>query len=153
MAALFLSGLFVSYAPAQKKEAFPAKLQAVTAKLFCNETGTFSKNVLDNPEMDLWNTIIGEGSAGCVSNATFVLIEVVGDGAPNVYSSDALTVTTQAEGKPMLTHHYRHMAFSPYGKHFEGIWLYDTGCLPITITVKVDAQPAVTKKIDFGCGE
>lgn len=130
-----------------------AKLASISAQLFYSNTGTFSGNILDNPNFALWNTIIGEGSAAGPSTSTFVLVKLVGDGRKDFLSADVLTVTTQAEGKASVKRRIDNLNFSKGGEYYEGTWLYGTGCLPLTITVQVNQQPPVKRKIDFRCGE
>ena len=132
---------------------FPSKISAVTAKLYYSESGTFSDNILDKPDLALWNTIIGEGQSGGPSEATLIQVEVEGDGGGNVIHKERLTITVQQEGKPPITRHNGMLSFGPHGKHFEAVWLYDSGCLPVTITAQLGSQPVIRKKIDFECGE
>ncbi|MGA8743123.1 MAG: hypothetical protein WB561_18190 [Terracidiphilus sp.] len=51
---------------------FPSKISSVTAKLYYSDSGTFSENILDKPDLALWNTIIGEGQSGGPSEATLI---------------------------------------------------------------------------------
>ena len=145
---------FASRFSAQMAPRFHARVSTITAKLFYNEAGTFSENILDNPDIHLWNTVIGEGSAQSPSDSTLILVEVEGDGRANVLdSADVLTVTTQLSGKPAVVKHYRDLSFSREGKHYEAVWLNDTGCIPVTISASVGTQRPIRKRIDFACGE
>jgi len=47
-------------------------ISEIQAKLYYSNTGTFSQNILDNPNITLWNVIIGEGSVGGSSENTLV---------------------------------------------------------------------------------
>jgi hypothetical protein len=138
---------------AQVPPKFPSKIKSVTAKLYYSGSGTFSANILDKPALALWNTIIGEGGSGGASEATLIEVEVDGDGRGNVIHKERLTITVQAKGKPAITRHTAPLYFDENGKHFEAVWLYDSGCLPVTITAQLDNQPEIHKKIDFECGE
>jgi hypothetical protein len=40
----------------------PFKITAIKAMLYFEQTGTFSKDVLADPNFAFWNTIIGEGT-------------------------------------------------------------------------------------------
>ncbi len=51
----------------------PYKITAITAKLFYDGKGTFSRDVLAKPDFLLGNTIIGGGEAEGPSNSTLVL--------------------------------------------------------------------------------
>ena len=145
--------LQVVMACSQMPPRFPSKIRSVTAKLYYSNSGTFSENILDKPDPSLWNTIIGEGQSGGPSEATLVEVEVDGDGGGSVIHKERLTITVQAKGKPPITRHTWPLYFDQNGKHFEGVWLYDSGCLPVTITAQLDGHPAIRKKIDFQCGE
>jgi|SRR5579859_1102205 len=127
------------------------KIKSVTAKLYYSNSGTFSENILDKPDMALWNTIIGEGASGGPSEATLIEVEV--DGKPNTNGYERLNITAQAKGKPPIGRHNDTLYFKENGKYFAAVWLYDFGCLPVTITAQLGNQPAVKKKIDFECGE
>jgi len=121
--------------------------------LFYENTGSFSDDILSRPDLALWNTIIGEGESGGPSRSTLITVEVDGDGSPNAIHKEVLSVTTQEQGKPERRHIVRNLFFADSGKSFEGVWLSDTGCLPIEITVQLDNQTPIKKKIDFQCGE
>jgi hypothetical protein len=150
---IFAAWVQVASISAQTPPRFPSTIKSVTAKLYYSNSGTFSKNILDDPDIGLWNTIIGEGSAGSPSDATLIEVEVDGDGGPNVIHKEHLTITVQPEGKPPITRHIGPLYIEESGKHFEAVWLYDSGCLPVAITVQLDNQPIIRKKIDFECGE
>jgi len=137
----------------QRPPKFPSKIKAVTAKLYYSDSGTFSENILDKPDLILWNTIIGEGQSGGPSAATLVQVEVDGDGAGNVIHKERLTITIQQQGDPAISRRTGPLFFGENGKHFEAVWILDSGCLPVTISAHIDGQPAVHKKIDFQCGE
>lgn len=132
---------------------FPSKISSVTAKLYYSNSGTFSGNILDKPHLALWNTIIGEGDSGGPSEATLIEVEVDGDGGGNVIHKERLTITVKEEGKPPIRRQSGPLYFNRNGKHFEAIWLYDSGCFPVTIAAQLEGQPVVRKKIDFDCGE
>jgi len=138
---------------AQTPPKFPSKVKAVTAKLFYSTTGMFSEDILAKPDIALWNTIIGEGESGGPSDATLITVEIDGDGGPSTVHNEVLSITTQMQGKPLVKRTVHHMLFEQSGKHYEGVWLYGTGCLPIQITVQLDNQKPISKKIDFQCGE
>ncbi|HEY2861861.1 MAG TPA: hypothetical protein VGJ21_25905 [Terracidiphilus sp.] len=127
----------------------PSKIVSVTAKLYYSDSGTFSANILDKPDLSLWNTIIGEGAAGGPSEATLIEVEVDGDRKRN---GDRLSITVQQKGKAAITRHAA-VYFKENGKYFAAIWLYDSGCSPVTITAQLGDQPVIRKTIDFQCGE
>jgi hypothetical protein len=145
--------LQVMMAWSQMPPRFPSKIRSVTAKLYYSNSGTFSENILDKPDLALWNTIIGEGQSGGPSEATLIEVEVDGDGRGNVINKERLNITVQERGKPPITRHTGPLYIDQNGKHFEAVWLYDSGCRPVTITAQLEGQPAIRKKIDFQCGE
>ena len=151
---LFSMFLFLAiFTSAQTKARFPAHLKAVTAKLYFDESGTFSDDILSKPDLGLWNTIIGEGGAGSPSTETLITVEVVGDGGPNVYGADTLDITIQQGKRPAIKRHLEHLHFSKDGKYFTSVMLDDTGCEQVSITAQVNKQAPVQKKIPFECGE
>jgi len=149
-----VSGLVALPDGAQVKEHFPARLISIKAMLYYTDTGKFSEDILSAPDFYLWNTIIGEGSAKGPAKSIIIVVDVAGDGGPNVYSSDTLVVTTQLKGKLPSRKQINHLDFAPSGQHFEAFWLDEIGCAgPVTITVQVNQQPPVRKRLDFQCGE
>ena len=144
--------LQVATAWSQVPPSIPAKISSVTARLYYSNSGTFSTNILDKPDLSLFNTIVGEGQSGGPSNATLVEVELDA-GARSGTNNERLTITVQQKGKPPITRHPRLLFFERNGKHFEAVWLYDSGCRPVTITAQLGRQPAIRKRIDFDCGE
>ena len=57
-------------------------ISAIRAQLYYEETGKFSKDILSDKDLSLWNTIIGEGGSGGASNFTLVTVEVLGKDVP-----------------------------------------------------------------------
>jgi hypothetical protein len=144
--------LQVAMAWSQIPPRFPSKIKSITAKLYYSNSGTFSENILDKPDLALWNTIIGEGQSGGPSEATLIEVEVNGDGGGSVIHKEQLTITVQQEKKPAIIRHSS-VYFDLNDKYFAAVWLNDSGCLPVTITAQLENQPAIRKKIDFECGE
>jgi hypothetical protein len=142
-----------SCSQSQSPPKFPSKVRAVTARLFYENTGSLSEDILAKPNLNLWNTIIGEGESGGPSRSTLITVEVDGDGSPNAVHKEVLTVVTQEKGKPEIRHIVRNLFFENSGKSFQGVWLNDTGCLPIQIAVQLDKQTPIKKKIYVNCGE
>src|SRR5262249_20901178 len=52
------------------------KITAIRAKLFHQDKGTFSPDVLSTRDFILWNTPIGEGSAEGPSDEVLVIVEI-----------------------------------------------------------------------------
>jgi hypothetical protein len=135
----------------------PYKIPAIKAMLFFDTNGTFSRDILAAPDFALWNTIIGEGDAGAPSNSTFVQVEVSAELAKDTpLPHRQLVFTAIAAGKILLRRTSEFSAFSSEGKLYVGYWLYDTGCEPVKISVRIlgQAKPSVMNaKIPFSCGE
>lgn len=132
------------------------KITAIRAQLFYDATGTFSADVLAQKDLALWNTIIGEGSAGAPSTSTLVTVEISGRNLPVGGTKVEITAT----GKKNQLIQKRVVAVDIYdqrAKFYAPLWLNDTGCEPIKITARLigTGAPAgiVTKTIPFACGE
>ncbi|MCY7378163.1 MAG: hypothetical protein LH467_02350 [Gemmatimonadaceae bacterium] len=131
-------------------------ITGIKAKLYFPETGDFSQDMLADPNLDLWNTIIGAGWAQRPSNATLVLVEISGKGdAGSRPVSVELTVTDARNGGVKLRRRSS-LGFSEGNKPQEAFWIYDTGCEPLILRARLIGQAApstVKKKIPFRCGE
>lgn len=125
------------------------------AKLYYSNRGTFSQNILDNPNITLWNVIIGEGSAGGASENT--LVQVVVAGQPGSFAKGvAVQLTAKTPTRTLLDRRSNLGVMNTNGRYYAGFWLYDTGCEPVELTVKLVGQgggQTVTKTIPFECGE
>ena len=155
VALLTLLGSFAAiHLSAQTKVA--PKIAGIKAQLYYDAKGTFSDDLLTQKDLALWNTIIGEGSAGAASTSTFVSVEISGRNLP----VGATKVQITATGNKGRLIQRKVMAVDIYDertKFFAPFWLYDTGCEAITISARLIGVGApatvVTKKIPFACGE
>jgi hypothetical protein len=132
------------------------KITAVRAQLFYDASGTFSEDILSQKDLALWNTIIGEGSAGQASTSTFVTVEISGRNLPVGVTKVEITAT----GNKTRLIQRKIIGVDIYDqrtKFFAPFWLYDTGCEEIKISARLIgkgvAAPVVTKRIPFSCGE
>ena len=132
------------------------KITAIRAQLFYDATGTFSDDILTRKDLALWNTIIGEGSAGGPSTSTFVTVEISG----RHLAVGATKVEITASGTKKGIIQKRVLAVDIYDertKFFAPMWLHDTGCDPIKISARLIGAGApatvVTRRIPFECGE
>ena len=159
-ALLFLLGIwlfFIRNADAQPTPAY--KISAIRAKLFYEDKGTFSGDVLTEKYFALWNVIIGEGSAEGNSNATLVLVEITGKpGASEIRRKVAFTAVAGkgSRARTLLKRTLSTGILSNRGKWYGAFWLQGTGCEPVTLTARLtgQAQPFVMRRtIDFRCGE
>lgn len=143
-------------------------IAAVQAKLFFSQTGTFSEDVLANPDFALWNTPVGEGSAEAPSNSTFIVV-VIEVGAPRTeehkrrlhftasYKYGSVTESNAIKVENIQIQQTRAIgSFGKDGRSYVGFWLHDTGCEPVNLTAEITGQApvkVVKKRIDFKCGE
>lgn len=132
------------------------KITAIRAQLFYDATGRLSEDILSQKDLALWNTIIGEGSAGAASTSTFVTIEISGRNL----AVGATKVEIIATGDKNRLIQKRVIGVDIYDertKFFAPFWLYDTGCEPIKISARLMGigapRTVVTKTIPFACGE
>jgi hypothetical protein len=131
-------------------------ITSLKAMLFYSNTGTFSEDILSNPNFALWNVIIGAGSAKGPSQATFIIVEITG--TPGSFESER-KVMFQAQfkhSKKVVKHVSDLGVFSKNGKYLLGFWLYDTGCDPVTLNVRLTSQnhiSSLSNFINFACGE
>lgn len=130
------------------------KIASVKAYLFYNHSGSFSENVIDNPDFVFWNTIIGEGSAKEPSEA--VLVDVVIEGPPGSYEPRSVELSATDASGSILKKSLDIGILSDKGEYHAGFWLYETGCVPVRLTVKILGQSGevkIIKEIPFACGE
>jgi hypothetical protein len=135
------------------------RISAVQAKLFYDQSGTFSPDVLKG--FRLWNAIIGEGDAREPSSATLVLVEV--SGKPGAYEPSRkveITAVRKGTGRRSRPSSVRKVVetgiLSSKGRWVAPLWLDGTGCDPVTIRARLLGQGAsasVTRTIEFQCGE
>lgn len=132
------------------------KITAIRAQLFYDGTGTFSEDILAQKNLALWNTVIGEGSAGAPSTSTLVTVEISGRNLPVGGTKVEITAT----GNKNRLIQKRLVAVDIYDertKFYAPLWLNDTGCEPIKIAARLVGTGAptgiVTKTIPFACGE
>lgn len=134
----------------------PFKITAIKAMLFYEEKGTFSDDLLTQPDVALWNTIIGEGSAGSPSNSTLVMVEVSGKYNPDEAAPNRKVEFTATAAKKILLKKLADIRIGRDGKYYAAFWLYDTGCDHIKLSARIvgQSQPSsMTKTIPFECGE
>ena len=130
-------------------------ISAVRAQLFYSDRGTLSDDILSRSELSLWNTIIGEGSAGGPSNATLVTVELSGK-AGSYERGLSVELVVTAGKKPLLSKRVAPGVLNRAGHTYAAFWLYDTGCQQLTLVASIVGAPDSAKKtatIPFQCGE
>lgn len=133
-----------------------AKITAIRAQLFYDNTGKFSEDVLAAKGFALWNTIIGAGDAAAPSNSTFVTVEITGKNLP--VGSTKIEITATGNKNKLLQKKLVDVEiYDEHTKFFAPLWLYNTGCEKIKISAHLLGKgiPATvfTKTIPFACGE
>lgn len=138
--------------PAQEKKRI--RISAIQAKLFYNNTGTLSENVLTG-RVDLWNSPFD------ATYSTLVMVEL--DGLPE-YLNPTIRIELTAryvpfdreKGSIVVRQTETIHNGSETGKAYAGFWLKRTGCNPVYLTARIVGrrrQPRVSETIQFGCGE
>lgn len=123
-----------------------------------NVAGTFSRNIINNPSMSLWNTTIGEGGAEGASNQTLIVIEI--KSSSEVYEEKILTIVCKSDNKIILDQRNIIAAISKDGYYYHSLILNNTGCDNIEITAEItddkisnNVESKLVKNILFECGE
>lgn len=137
------------------------KITAIRAMLFYDSSGTFSKDILADSNISLWNTIIGEGDSGGASSSTLIVVEVTGEpGAYETKRKIEFTATYRLNGQNARETVVKRTAetgiFNNKGKFYAAFWLYETGCAPVKLSARLlgQTQPSLMRKtINFQCGE
>src|SRR5437773_6790342 len=84
----------------QTQKVPPFKVASIKAMLFYEDKGTFSKDVLADPNFALWNAIMGGGSAEGNSWSTLVLVKFASkEEAYNRTRKIEFTATYKTSGK------------------------------------------------------
>ena len=138
------------------------KISAIQAKLFYNEkesgkdvSGTFSDNIIDNSEVTLWNSVIGEGSAEGPSKQTIVIVEVTSNGQSN--KNQILKFSATAGKKVLLQQQKTFSCIGDKTKYKLLFLLEETGCDTISLKAEIikngKSVSTMNKTINFECGE
>jgi hypothetical protein len=137
------------------RQAAPYELTALRVRLFYSDRGAFSEDLLDKPDLALWNTPIGEGDAGAPSSSLLVVAEV--SGAAGSYEAGRGVELTAATGrKTVLRRAVPLDLLGKEGRTYVGFWLYGTGCEHLRLAVRLVGQSASSQRmaeIPFKCGE
>ena len=153
---LTLVFLFLANADVFSQTKTAPKITAIRAQLFFEQTGTFSEDLLSMKELALWNTIIGEGSAGAASTSTFVTVEISGRNV-DVGTTKVEIIATGDKNRLIQKKLIDVQLYDERTKFYAPFWLYDTGCEEIKISARLVGKTApktiVKKTIPFACGE
>ena len=140
----------------------PYTIESINAYLYYETKGEFSKIPTDS--MELFNTIIGEGSAEAPSNSTLVVVRIKRNFLEDTeYRKIRLTATVNKRTVLQQT-----MDCNLYDENFylyAAFLIYDTGCESIYLLAellnekevqgkkKISVEGSKRKEINFYCGE
>jgi hypothetical protein len=130
-------------------------IAGIEAKLFYENTGRFSANIIDNPKIKLWNLPEGEGVVEGPSNNTLVVVKLIGP-AKGFGDGLVLRLVARTERDTLLDREIDVGDFNSAGNFYAPFWLEDTGCQPVIIEVELtlgDERRSKTTHIPFACGE
>lgn len=129
------------------------KIEKIEARLFYQNTGTFSEDIFSKPS-DLWNVYLD------YVYSVFITVEVTGkyDGRqidnPKRIEFSAIYKPFEGTKKEISFIKTSPVWFNEKGKSIVGFWFDNVGCEPMKITVKLKGQKQILRKtINFGCGE
>ena len=130
------------------------RIAEIRAYLWLERSGKLSGNLVGSKE-PLFNTIIGEGSAGEPANNLLVEIVIAGDrnSAPK-HASAIVNLTQAGKGgqKSVTKKGLGGFLFGDSGMVHKSIFLENATCSALEIEVKV-GKAAKSAKLDFQCGE
>jgi hypothetical protein len=147
--------------PAQQQS--KVRISAIQAKLFYENTGAFSENVLTEKGFDLWNTPFDS------TYSIFVIVELenVPKEPPDkpwqleltarYIPVDAAFITSRKAPPPrqiIVRQTEKIRNGSESGKSYAGFWIKNTGCEPVYLAARLAGQKRRAREtIKFGCGE
>lgn len=131
-----------------------ATVESIGVQLFYESNGTLSDDLAKRKELNLWNTMIGEGDAGQPANSFLVTVAV--KGAPETFDkAAALTVTATGDKRKnkVAEKVFKGVLFGSEGRVFKAVFVHDWVCAPLTITAKLKSGSSKTFNLPFRCGE
>ena len=90
------------------------------------------------------------------STATLVVVEITGQ--PDSYApTRKINLRATAEGRVLLSRTVGIGRPGDDGKFYGAFWVYDTGCMPVVLDVRLVGQSPeptpIRKTLNFKCGE
>lgn len=134
------------------------RLDRVEARLFYEETGRLSDDLLNRPEPFVgWNTIIGEGDAEEAANDMLITVRLEADkfgDKPEKYVDSAVEVAVKnAKGKVLGSRKWPSVLTSGKGVAVLPLWVANVGCAgALTITARYNGT-AKSGRLELDCGE
>lgn len=129
------------------------KITRIQAKLFYQNTGTFSEDIFSKPS-DLWNVYLD------YVYSVFVTVEVKGKyngyqiDKPERLELSARYKPFEGTKKEITFRKTSPVWFDEKGSATVGFWIDNVGCEPIKIAVNIKGEKQLLRKIiNFGCGE
>lgn len=149
---LFLICVQVSDCVAQQDEKNRIRISRIQAKIFYNNTGTFSEDAISG-NVDLWNSPFDS------SYSTFVIVGL--EGVPDYLKSDIRVELAarylpfdRVKGVRIVRQVETIRNGSENSKAYVAFWLKKTGCNPVRLTARiVGRKQRFRETINFGCGE
>jgi hypothetical protein len=138
------------------------RLVDMQARLFCQNRGSFSEDVIAEPPTALWNTPIGEGgAAGCHGTETLAVAVLAGAAGQFVEGvafdfQARYHVDLRTRRDTIIRRDFRFGIVGPDGRLFVPLWLPQTGCAPVTLVATIGVGPTRSTRrevIEFACGE
>lgn len=136
------------------------RLAGMEAKLFFENTGKFSPDVLTN-EVNLWNTPIEGSAREGASESMLVVVEIQSEGEGFVPPNRRVQLTARYRvadrsgyGKPAFFSKVMTINIGSDNKFFGAFWLYETGCHPVELNARIlGRRGSLRKTINMRCGE
>lgn len=128
-------------------------IEDIDAYLFYEDKGIFSVDLVDTPNLTLWNVPIGEGSAEGPANSMLVVITV--SGPPDAETRPNIVLDIR-EGEQTRLHKVQPVGLmSQEGRYYMPAFIENIGCQFISIGAAVEGEPAsaTSTLIPFRCGE
>src|SRR5262249_960894 len=111
------------------------RIKALKAMLFYAESGTFSADLFGPSAPKLQNVPTGGGQA----TRTLIVVEMTGP--PDSYAPNRrVSLTATAGNRSLLTKALPLGRPGDDGKYYAAFWLYDTGCTPIVLKIRIVGQ-------------
>jgi hypothetical protein len=123
------------------------EVESIEVKLFYEESGIFSEDILSAKDFSLWNTIIGEGSASEPSDRFLVRVKIIGPKENYVSEKIELKVKSK-DGKMVYSETFNGFLFSKQGVVYRASLVAGHNCESLVIEAG-----KVSKTVDFQCGE
>jgi len=139
-------------------------ITSMQAKLFYDNTGTFSRDVSE-AAMDrfvvpsiLWNTPMEGSAREGASTSVLVTVEVSGEyaAAPRRRIEFTATYKPIDAHREIVVRQFAPIWIREQGKYVAGFWLNEAGCNPVKLSARIVGQKKsslLRRVIRFGCGE